>query len=58
MALIIHRAMRMRRIVICGLTGCAIFFHIISSTARFSKKKALTQNVRLNFLYSIFLERF
>jgi hypothetical protein len=32
-------AMRMRRIVICGLSGSAIFFYITFSTARFSEKK-------------------
>jgi hypothetical protein len=36
-ALGIQQAMRMRCIVICGLLGCSIFFHIISQMAGFSK---------------------
>jgi len=37
-AIDIQHAMRMRHIVICGLPGSAVFVHIISQTARFSKK--------------------
>ena len=37
----IQHAMRMRLIVICGLPGSTIFFHIVSQNARFKKKKVI-----------------
>jgi hypothetical protein len=40
-ALGIQHAKRMRRIVICGVSGSNIRFHIISLTARFSGKNLL-----------------
>jgi len=35
--------MRVRHIVICGLTGSTIFSHIISNMAQFSEKKVLNE---------------
>jgi len=40
-ALVIQHAMRTSHIFISGLPGSTIFFHIISQTAGFSKKKLL-----------------
>ena len=51
--------MRMHYIVICGLPGSTILFHVISQTARFSKKKKLLKkNVCFDFLYNISLKYF
>ena len=41
LALVIHHAMRMRNIVLCGLPRCTIFLHIISIKGWFSKQTLL-----------------
>ena len=45
-------------IIICGLSGRKIFFHIISQTPRCSKKKLLNINCVLCFSLYIFSETF
>jgi len=49
--LVFEHAMRMRRIVICDLPRSAVFFHIISSSVRFSKKTLL--NTKCVFWFSL-----
>jgi extradiol dioxygenase family protein len=44
-ALGIQHARHMRHIVIRGLSGCIIFFHIISQMAQCSKKKVTEHKV-------------
>jgi hypothetical protein len=47
----------MRSIGICGLSGCAAFFHIIAQTARFSKKKK-THVIEIKMCFSVFSKAF
>jgi hypothetical protein len=56
-ALIIQLPMRIRQIVICGLSGSTVFFHIISQRARISGEKIFEHEMRIlifstNFVYS------
>jgi extradiol dioxygenase family protein len=44
-ALGIQNSMRTHHIVICGLSGCTVFLHIISQTERSSKKKVTKQKI-------------
>ena len=46
-----QNAVRMRYIVICGLSGCAVLLHIISQKAKFLKNIVL--NVKCVFWYSL-----
>jgi len=48
-ALVIQPALRMRHIV-CSLSGCPIFFCIISQMARFSKKNVTELKICFDFL--------
>ena len=57
-ALGIQHALPMRHIVICGLSGSTIFFHIISQTAGFSKKKVSGHKMCFDILYYFCLKHF
>jgi len=57
-ALVIQHALRMRRILICGLLYSTIFFQITSQKARYSKRSYWAQNVCFDFLQSFCLKRF
>ena len=40
-ALVIQHEVRMSHFILCGLSASTVFFHIISITVRFSKKKVI-----------------
>jgi len=46
-ALGIHHAMRMRHIVICGLSGSTIFFHVLSKKGTIFEKKVAEHKMRV-----------
>jgi len=63
LALSIQHAKRMRRVVICGLSGCTIFLHIIPLTTRFfggekNKIKVIKRDLCFDFLYNFYLKYF
>jgi len=55
-ALDIQHAVRMRDIVVCGLSGYTIFFHIISWKVQFSRKILL--DIKFVFFYNFCLKYF
>jgi len=57
-ALGIQHEMRMRHIVICGLSGCTIFLHFISQKTKLKNKKLLNPKyiwISCTNFYKIFL---
>jgi len=52
--LVTQHTMNMRHTVICGVSGSAIFLHIILQRARFSKK-IIEHNVCFGFSYNFVL---
>jgi hypothetical protein len=59
-ALVIRHAMRMRHIVISGLSDSTIFFFLLHypTTAKIFGKGYWTQNVCFDFLYNFYLKHF
>jgi len=54
-ALVIQHPMRTRHVVIRGLSGSSIFFHIISITGRFIEKKFIENEMGLLIFCAPFL---
>jgi hypothetical protein len=56
-ALVIQHAMRMRHMIICGLPGSRVYFHIISYMARL-KQRVIEHKWRVMILYTIWCATF
>jgi hypothetical protein len=56
-ALVIHHALRMRHIVIWDLSGCTIFFHVISNGTIFYILKKIERKICV-LMFSTALKRF
>jgi hypothetical protein len=57
-ALVIQHEKRMRRIVVCGLSGSVRFFHIIYGTIFRKKKKLLKRKICVLIFSTIFSQIF
>jgi hypothetical protein len=57
-ALVIQHATRMRNTVIIDLSGCTIFLHLISQTARFFLIKFIEHKTRAFIFYTTLFETF
>ena len=57
LALGIHHKMHMCHIVICGLSGCTVFFDIILFTARFSGKKVIERIILVLIFSTTFVRK-
>jgi hypothetical protein len=53
-ALVIQHAMRMCHIVICGLPGTTLLFHIISSGTIFEIRKVIEHKIYVLIFFTIF----
>ena len=51
----IQHAVREHRVVVCGLSGSTIFFHVISNGTIFGGKKVTEHDVCFDFLYNFCL---
>jgi hypothetical protein len=56
-ALVIQHAMRMRHMVVCGLPGSRVYFHIISYMARL-KQRVIEHKTRVMIFYTIWCASF
>jgi hypothetical protein len=58
LALVVQYAMRMRHIIICGLSRSTIILQIVLYKQDFRKKKYWTQIACFDFLYNFYLKNF